>query len=326
MTSLLRTIFSALLLSLLFPLSGCTDKGVEIGKTTIQKDTVWQGTIKVTGDVFVPAGVTLTIAPGTTVKFVRIDEKSDRNMFGIDSPYYPQAELIVQGRLIARGTKDNIIVFTSAERDAKPADWGAINLLGGDGNVIEYCKILFAYNGIHAHGASARIDHNEFTKNAVAISVKKEEEAPGVPWFGRPADISANFNYIHNNKGGITFRSSRAVITRNTITDNKFFGIWPKEQSTAEITGNEISENLKGIYFYKSAGVRIAGNNIYDNKEYNLAIADEQNVDVDARNNWFGTTSRDKINELIYDRHSDPSVASILVEPFLKERVKEAGQ
>lgn len=306
--------------------SGCTVQKLEVGPVTLKEDTVWQGVVKVTGDVYVPPGVTLTIAPGTTVKFVSIDEKSDRNLFGIDEPYYPQAELIVRGKLIARGAKDNIIVFTSAESDAKPADWGAINLLGNNNNVIENCKILFAYNGIHAHGAAAMINYNEFTKNAVAISVKKEEETPGVPWFGRQSDIQVSHNYIHDNKGGITFRNSRAVITRNTITDNKFFGIWPKEKTQGEITGNEISGNLKGIYFYKSAGLAIATNNIYNNKEYNLAIADEQETDIDVRNNWFGTTDVEKIQQLIFDRHFDATVAAINIDPILPQRVKEAGQ
>ncbi len=325
MLRIIRRFFFLLLVLTIFQ-SGCSEKRTEVGKITLEKDTVWQGIMNVTGDVYVPPGVTLTIAPGTTVKFKRIDENSPGNMFGLDSPYYPQAELIVRGKLVAQGTKNNIIVFTSAETDAKPGDWGAINLLGNNGNIIEYCKVLFAYNGIHAHGAAATIEHNEFTRNAVAISVKKEEEAPGVPWYGRQSDIQVKYNYIHDNKGGITFRNSKAVISRNTITDNKFFGIWPKEETVAEISGNEISGNMKGIYFYNSNGVRIVGNNIYNNKEYNLAIADEQKTVVDARSNWFGTVERQKIEELVFDQRFDPTVAAIMVEPFLLERVKEAGQ
>ncbi len=309
-----------------FILSACAEKAAEIGMTTITEDATWSGVIRITGDVYVPKGVTLTILPGTTVKFRRIDERSGRNFFGLDSPYYPQAELIIRGRLIAQGTKDDIIVFTSAERDAMPADWGAINLLGGEGNIIEYCKILFAYNGVHAHGAVVLISHSEFMKNGVAISVKKEEEFPSEEWYGKEADITVTHNFIHNNKGGITFRNSKALISYNTVKDNKFFGIWPKEKSEALITYNEITGNHKGVYLYLANGPRILRNNIFGNKEYNLAIAEEQANDVDARNNWHGTINARKIEELVFDKNDDPSVARILYDPILKGRVKGAGE
>ena len=316
-----------LLLLALFSATGCAERRVtEVGMTTLQKDTIWSGVVKVTGDVYVPPGVTLTIAAGSTVKFARIDEASGRNFFGYDSPYYPQAEIIVRGRLLAQGTKENIIVFTSAERDAKPADWGAINLLGCEGNVIEYCKILFAYNGIHAHGAAVRISRCEFSKNGLAISVKKEEETPGVPWFGKEADITATHNLIHNNKGGITYRNSRALISYNTIKDNKLFGVWPKETNNALVSYNEIEGNQKGVYLYHSRGTAFRFNNICNNKEYNIAIADEQDDDVDARNNWFGTVNKLRIEEQIFDRNNDPAVARVMYEPFLNNRVKGAGE
>ncbi len=59
----------------------------EVGKETLTQDATWAGEVLVTGDVHVPAGVTLTIAPGTTVRFKKISPESDRNLFGVDSPY-----------------------------------------------------------------------------------------------------------------------------------------------------------------------------------------------------------------------------------------------
>ena len=55
-----------LLLLALFSATGCAERRVtEVGMTTLQKDTIWSGVVKVTGDVYVPPGVTLTIAPGS---------------------------------------------------------------------------------------------------------------------------------------------------------------------------------------------------------------------------------------------------------------------
>jgi len=298
----------------------------KIGKETITKDTTWNGEIEITGDVHVPAGVTLSIAPGTTVRFKKIGAESDRNLFGIDSPYYLQAEIIVTGRLIARGTVERPILFTSAEPAPQPADWAALNFLGSQGNVVENCRVEYAYNGVHAHGAQVLIKNNTFAKNVVAISVKKEEEARGTPGFGIPADITVTGNLIEDNKGGINVRSSRAVITRNTIRDNKFFGIWIKEQCRGAISANEITANQKGIFFYKAEGMTIKANNIHANLDYNLAVADEQGKDIQATGNWFGTADRARIEELIYDGKTDPTVARVVVQPFLPERVKDAGK
>lgn len=298
----------------------------EIGKVTLTGDTTWEGDVTVTGDVFVPEGVTLTIAPGAKIRFRKIEPDSDRNLFGTESPYYPQAEIIVLGRLIARGTPDKPILFTSADGKPQPADWGTLNFLGSKGNVIENCRIEYAYNGVHGHGAQVLIKNSTFVKTAVAISVKKEEEAKGTPGFGIPADIVVSGNLIENNKGGINVRMSKAVITGNTIRDNKLFGIWIKEQCQGEISRNLITGNQRGIFFYKAEGMNIAANNIYDNLDYNLAIADEQAVDIPVVGNWFGTTDRGKIDALIFDQHVDSGLARIVVEPFLTERVKDVGR
>ena len=300
---------------------GKESKVLTLGKQTLTGDTTWQGTVQVNGDIDVPPGVTLTILPGTTVKFKRIDEKSDQNLYGVDSPYYPQAEIIVRGKIIAQGTKEKIIVFTSAEIDARPADWGAINLLGGEGNVIEYSKILFAYNGVHSHGASAKVNHNEFAKNGIGISCKKEEEAPSVPWFGKISDMEITYNRFTNNKGGIGFRNSKAVVSHNLFQDNKFFGIFPKDEVQAEISYNEVTGNKKGIYLYQAKGLTIHHNNIYDNTDYNIAVAEAQDFDVDAHQNWFGTVDIAKIEATIFDKQDDAEMGTILIDPVLTARV-----
>lgn len=295
---------------------------LSLDKQTLTEDTTWQGTVQINGDIEVPPGITLTVLPGTTVKFKRIDEKSDQNMYGIETPYYPQAELIIQGKLIARGTPEQTIVFTSSEIDARPADWGAINLLGSDGNIIEYCKILFAYNGIHGHGASAAINHNEFAKNGVGLSFKKEEETPSAPWFGKIGTMEVTYNRFTNNKGGIGFRNSKAVISHNLIQDNKFYGIFPKDDADALISKNEITGNKKGIYLFQAKNVKINNNNIYDNTDYNVAVAEAQDYDVDARENWFGTINTEKIQETIFDQQDDSEMGKILIDPIVKKKVE----
>lgn len=302
--------------------AGCgRQKVTELDKSTLEKDTTWSGQIVVNGDIYVPPGVTLTITPGTTISFRKIDEKSDRNMFAVDSPYYPQTELIVRGRLIARGTPQDNIVFTSAEIKPEPADWGAINFLGGDGNVISHAKIMNAYNGVHAHGSKVEITHCEFVKNGVGVSFKAEEETPGVPWFGLRSSLFIRNNLFAKNKGAIAARNSDAEISHNEIRENKFFGIWPKEKNNLKVTHNEITANGRGIYLYQSQGAIFENNNIYDNTDYNFAMAEAQDFPVPAPNNWFGTTDRQKIASTIFDKHNDPELGEVLIEPIRREAV-----
>ncbi|MDF1578256.1 MAG: right-handed parallel beta-helix repeat-containing protein [Desulfurivibrionaceae bacterium] len=311
----------ALLLFLLLAAACDRKPPLELGMTTLHEDTVWSGAVVVKGDIYIPEQVTLTIKPGTTVKFKRIDEGSDQNMFDIDSPYYPQAELIVRGKLLAMGTPKDPIVFQSAEVNPRPADWGALNFLGSDGNVIEHARVINGYNGVHAHGASVRIAHSQFIRNGVGVSFKAEEETPGVPWFGKRSRLTITDNLFANNKGGIGFRNSDAEISHNRIIDNKFFGIWPKENNNVRVTYNEITGNKKGVYLYQTRGVVFEFNNIYDNRDYNIAMAEAQDFPVEAPNNWFGTSNRDKIDRLIFDHEEDAELGRVMIDPILERAV-----
>lgn len=302
---------------------GCGKKQrvTELPMQVLKNDTTWSGVVIADGDIYVPPGVVLTIKPGTVIKFKRIDENSDQNMFGVKAPYYPEAELIVRGRIIAKGTAQKNIVFTSAESNARPKDWGAINLLGSKKNIIDHCKILFAYNGVHSHGAEAVISNSELAKNGVGISFKQEDESPDVPWYGEKSSLKIFHNRIYNNKGGIGFRNSIAEISHNLIENNKFFGIFPKEEADAEISYNEITGNKKGIYLYQTRKMVIDHNNIYDNTDYNVAVAEAQDFDVKAANNWFGTINSKKIDEMIFDKHDDKDLGEVVYKPFLLKRI-----
>ena len=319
----LQLLVRSFVLCLLLLPAGCGRKPpLELEhKTTISQDTTWQGTVILHGDVLVEPGVTLTVAPGTMVKLHRIDEESPENMFGIDSPYYPYAEIIVRGRLIARGTAERPIVFTSAEPDARARDWGAINFLGSDGSVLEHVKVLCAYNGVHAHGSTLTIRDSEFVKNGVGISFKSEEETPGVPWFGKRSRIEISGCLIARNKGGIGFRNSSGTIEHNEIRDNKFFGVFAKENSDVVVRYNEITGNRKGVYLYQVKGLRLEYNNIYDNRDYNIAPAEAQDFPVDAPHNWFGTRNLAAIAETIFDHAEDPELGEVLIAPVAEEPI-----
>jgi len=88
---------------------------------TLYRDKTWSGTIRVTGDVYIPPGRTLTILPGTVVRFaVRSD--SVNHLRGENNCPAPKAELIVEGTLNAQGTEGKPILFTSDSATPSPGD------------------------------------------------------------------------------------------------------------------------------------------------------------------------------------------------------------
>ncbi len=82
----------------------------------------YPNTYNLKGFVYVTSGATLTIQPGVIIK----GEKSSKGT------------LIVErgGKIVAQGTKDRPIVFTSAQApgNRKPGDWGGIIILGNAPN------------------------------------------------------------------------------------------------------------------------------------------------------------------------------------------------
>ena len=50
-----------------------------IGLYTIIEDTTWEGRIRITGDVYVKQGATLTIKPGTVIRFNKIAPKLEED-------------------------------------------------------------------------------------------------------------------------------------------------------------------------------------------------------------------------------------------------------
>jgi hypothetical protein len=111
-----------------------------ISDDVIQMDQTWSGNVLVTKAVTVASGVTLTIQPGTVVRF------SPGRPF-----FITQAALTIMGRLIAIGTADKPIRFTSDVLQPDRGDWGGFGFSGGSaGNIIDHAIIEFAHTPARA--------------------------------------------------------------------------------------------------------------------------------------------------------------------------------
>ena len=100
------------------------ENGVELGGLITEDMTLYPNVhYIVTNNLAIPAGVTLTIKPGTTLKFrggTAISVAPPSNISRIDTIDGVQGTITYPdyssgGRIIAKGTKDSMIVFTVAE-------------------------------------------------------------------------------------------------------------------------------------------------------------------------------------------------------------------
>lgn len=138
-------------------LTAQTNLSGDIGGMTLTADTEWI----VLDSVWVEDGDTLTIRPGTTIKFTP----------GIDAYM-----LIKRGAYIhAQGTEDSVIVFTSASDNPNYGDWKCLQILGNgigqlahwvidstyNAGILRY--LVFEYNywgvGLHHVGSGTTVDH-----------------------------------------------------------------------------------------------------------------------------------------------------------------------
>jgi len=108
----------------------------------VDKDSVWTGELSFSEDVKVLPGVTLTVAPGTTVHFTA-------------------AKLEISGRLVAQGAE-----FLGES-------WEGLRLKGTDATTrISDCVITGAATGIFVQGGAPLLERLTLSDNKVGIELR----------------------------------------------------------------------------------------------------------------------------------------------------------
>ena len=91
------------------------------------------------------------------MRFTRFDSNGD----GIG-----EHELFAQGRLLAQGSAAAPILFTSAQPEPQPGDWGALNLMTSEDppSLLEHVTVEYGYRGFHAHFSRAELHDCSFLR------------------------------------------------------------------------------------------------------------------------------------------------------------------
>ena len=141
-----------------------------VGSGALTSNTTWSGIIRVTNDVIVPAGITLTIEPGTVVLFEGISSTTN----GVD--------LEVRGQVLANGTEEQPITFTARQTAANwNLNWGQIRHLTAAPSTYRYVQFSKAgrtrgegHTGtgpmIRGNNSTITFEHCSFSDNTSATT------------------------------------------------------------------------------------------------------------------------------------------------------------
>ena len=319
----------------------------------ITKDTTWREVSSpyiVTGNTLVSEGITLTIEPGVSVKFeTPLDEHPDEEEPEVVEPgSWIGYHIKIDGTLVAKGTEDKRIIFTSNKLTPSPGDWGGIYFsdkstdwdeANNSGSIIEYSTIEYGgseqnmpvlYNLYWATligiNSSSPLIKNSILRSSTGDALRiignprivNNEIQSGriMVWEGTPYfsgnEISGEGFYI---VGG-----GSPVIIKNNIVNNQGNGIRIDDGSPVITYNNIINNSNTGIWAVGCGGgcsPIIEHNNIYSNERFSILLSTP--ADIDALNNWWGTITASSIDALIRDQKDDYTLGQVNYEPFLTE-------
>jgi parallel beta-helix repeat protein len=248
-----------------------------------------EGELLVIGDVITPADKTVKLTPGTSVFFSEIPTDSLFDLCS-DHPSFPSSELHVMGRLEAMGTRDNPITFAPARRtmfelssEDGPgrAQWGAINLTGGQGAVFENCYIFRAATGIHAREAGEVIVRDSvFTSNEVGLRFSS-------------SDVEITGNVFELNNTGMRFHEDGGLVSGNLFDSNA--------------TGIFVTDNPQSV--------TLTGNTFQNSRDYHIKLGIHVTGDVEVFGGEFEVPEGQTVGDMVFDREDDEELGRVILLP-----------
>jgi hypothetical protein len=297
-------------MALLVLLNGCSVKTPEpaaspplyLKSQVIRADTSWSGQVIIEGVVVVGRRATLTIAPGTSIRFKKLDSDNDGT---------GDSELRVLGGIIAEGSAKRPITFGSAEEDPAPRDWSYLLIYTSSRhNRLDFCEFRHGFSGLQVHFSTVSVKNCLFEDNNEGLR------------FGR-ADLSVTNSLFTGNDLGVRFTRMEgpALLNNNEITGNRI-GIFlvPSGQNIQDFFEPDRSGKA-----WNTGRLKVSGNNIYANSNYNLSLGEKQFWNLEIADNYWGSTNPEEIAATIFDRRRDESLGQVIFEPFAGKKIAEAG-
>lgn len=160
----------SLLLAVLFLFTFTTEEDQHVSGVYV-RSTTWKGTITIDNDVVFAPFATLYILPGTKILFEKepdIDgtpwtKYADAYIKEHNDPTgkegYAKTHHEIYAKIIANGTKERPIIFTSAQQQPEYADWDELVLRSG--SVLDHVELSYAHNGANIAGREVTITNSK---------------------------------------------------------------------------------------------------------------------------------------------------------------------
>ncbi len=178
-------------------------------------------------------------------------------------------------------------------------------------------------NGINVNSGTPVISNNQFEGKSYLNAIVDTSSSPfiisnnlfsnclsGITAQAGSILTVVNNSFLEGTDGIYIAPESSVTVTDNLINHNSRFGII----GGGNINSNTITNNQVGIHNPPS-GI-ITNNNIVGNT---LNSIDSTTANVDAENNWWGTTDTQTINQTIYDSKVDSKLGTVSFVPFLTQ-------
>lgn len=273
------------LLALLL-VSGCVRGSLPI-RGELSGDLVWEGIVRLQGDVILPADSRLTIAPGTTILFLPPGTGEDQFT---NHPNFPGSELIVRGTLVAEGNPSAPITFRFVDPDAPPGSWGGINLTGSPHSAFRHCRFTQADSALHSQESNVSVKESIFERNVVAIRFHS-------------STIRVENNLLRHNDTAIRFHFGAPLIRKNDIRDNAksfFITSYPSDYTIVE-------------------------NNILTSRSYSVVLGEDVPEDVKMPLNYWGNADSPVIENSFFDGRRESHLGTVRFKPFATNPIEKAG-
>lgn len=201
----------------------------------LQKDEIWSGEIRISGELVIPREVSVTVMPGTLVRF-----KSDGGHPG---------RILVEGSLYAQGNPDRPIIFNSLS-----GGWDGIFFTKQSmGSALRSC-IIQNHRQIYLNTDAVRI--NDCVINGA-------EEA-GIVVDGVSPRLT-NISVSQSGTGIYCLNGASPEISQSSITMNGY-GIVCESGSSPLISNSVIANNrMHGVVCYSGSSPKLVSNNIVHN-------------------------------------------------------------
>lgn len=217
--------------------------------------TSWSGDVRLVRPVIVTRVASLTVKPGTRIFF--------------DIPQPAPGEdrepwILVMGSLVALGTPEQPILFTSLEPRTNESD-DVIQLQEAKEVHFRHCIFERGPWALHIHKTSVDVLNCVF----------------------------------RDNYGGVRFQGGN-VLVRGSLFENNRIGVRCLDASPV-IEENTFVGNLTGIFFRQGVTGAVIRRNNFDNREYDVKLGETQTSEIDASGNWWQASQEGILSQRIYD-------------------------